>query len=296
MIDFPQAVDLLQNPHGFDLLHHDVITMTTWFTRKGVTCDGEAALRRAPRGGVLMAHLRVVPAKRAWLEALAESDDTFTALTGIAGGAGVDGGVPRHRALLPRAPRRGRRSGVEHPPLLRRPTTTARWSATAAGRARPSTASRSSATPSPARRNRGIATSVVRQLLAQASERGLTRSSPTPCRRPRPPRPCSSAAASCARARSSSPRRAAVWRWETAVVPTRLGYSMTMPARSSGSGQVRSRPSSTPTTIVATAQFRYHFLSAGMTCHGACVGARALDGLLEGRPGSRPTARGRRGR
>ena len=42
MIDFPQAVDLLQNPHGFDLLHHDVITMTTWFARKGVPCDGEA--------------------------------------------------------------------------------------------------------------------------------------------------------------------------------------------------------------------------------------------------------------
>ena len=42
MIDFPQAVDLLQNPHGFDLLHHDVITMTTWFSRKGVPCDGEA--------------------------------------------------------------------------------------------------------------------------------------------------------------------------------------------------------------------------------------------------------------
>jgi len=42
MIDFPQAVDLLQNPHGFELLHHDVITMTTWFSRKGVPCDGEA--------------------------------------------------------------------------------------------------------------------------------------------------------------------------------------------------------------------------------------------------------------
>jgi RIO kinase 1 len=42
MIDFPQAVDLLQNPHGFELLHHDVLTMTTWFTRKGVPCDGEA--------------------------------------------------------------------------------------------------------------------------------------------------------------------------------------------------------------------------------------------------------------
>jgi len=42
MIDFPQAVDLLQNPHGFDLLHHDVITLTTWFTRKGLERDGEA--------------------------------------------------------------------------------------------------------------------------------------------------------------------------------------------------------------------------------------------------------------
>jgi RIO kinase 1 len=42
MIDFPQAVDLLQNPHGFDLLHHDVTTMCTWFARKGVDCDGEA--------------------------------------------------------------------------------------------------------------------------------------------------------------------------------------------------------------------------------------------------------------
>ena len=42
LIDFPQAVDLVQNPHGFDLLHHDVITMCTWFTRQGVVCDGEA--------------------------------------------------------------------------------------------------------------------------------------------------------------------------------------------------------------------------------------------------------------
>jgi RIO kinase 1 len=41
-IDFPQAVDLLQNPHGFDLLHHDVTTMCTWFTRQGVATDPEA--------------------------------------------------------------------------------------------------------------------------------------------------------------------------------------------------------------------------------------------------------------
>jgi RIO kinase 1 len=41
-IDFPQAVDLVGNPHGFDLLHHDVTTMCTWFTRRGLTCDAES--------------------------------------------------------------------------------------------------------------------------------------------------------------------------------------------------------------------------------------------------------------
>jgi len=41
IIDFPQAVDLVQNPHGFDLLHHDVTTMCAWFSRRGVPCDGE---------------------------------------------------------------------------------------------------------------------------------------------------------------------------------------------------------------------------------------------------------------
>jgi RIO kinase 1 len=41
VIDLPQAVDLVQNPHGFDLLHHDVATMCTWFTRRGVDCDAD---------------------------------------------------------------------------------------------------------------------------------------------------------------------------------------------------------------------------------------------------------------
>ena len=40
-------------------------------------------------------------------------------------------------------------------------------------------------------------------------------------------------------------------------------------------------PSRTPVTIVATAQLRYHFLSAGMTCHGACSRGRALHHLGE---------------
>jgi RIO kinase 1 len=42
IIDLPQAVDLVLNPHGFDLLHHDVTTVCTWFTRRGVSCDAEA--------------------------------------------------------------------------------------------------------------------------------------------------------------------------------------------------------------------------------------------------------------
>jgi len=41
LIDFPQAVDLFTNPHGFDLLHHDVVTMCTWFARQGVVTDPE---------------------------------------------------------------------------------------------------------------------------------------------------------------------------------------------------------------------------------------------------------------
>ena len=41
LIDFPQAVDLVSNPHGFDLLHHDVTTMCSWFARHGVDSDPE---------------------------------------------------------------------------------------------------------------------------------------------------------------------------------------------------------------------------------------------------------------
>jgi RIO kinase 1 len=41
LIDFPQSVDLINNPHGFDMLHHDVTTMCTWFARRGVDTDAE---------------------------------------------------------------------------------------------------------------------------------------------------------------------------------------------------------------------------------------------------------------
>jgi RIO kinase 1 len=42
LIDFPQAVDLVQSPHGFDLLHRDALNISGWFASKGVDADGEA--------------------------------------------------------------------------------------------------------------------------------------------------------------------------------------------------------------------------------------------------------------
>jgi RIO kinase 1 len=42
LIDFPQAVDLVSSPHGFDLLHRDVSNVCTWFGRRGLETDGEA--------------------------------------------------------------------------------------------------------------------------------------------------------------------------------------------------------------------------------------------------------------
>lgn len=41
MIDFPQAVDLVVNPNGLDLLHRDVVTVCRWFSRRGVACEPE---------------------------------------------------------------------------------------------------------------------------------------------------------------------------------------------------------------------------------------------------------------
>jgi RIO kinase 1 len=42
IIDLPQAVDVGASVHALDLLHHDVVTMATWCTRRGVEVDGEA--------------------------------------------------------------------------------------------------------------------------------------------------------------------------------------------------------------------------------------------------------------
>lgn len=38
----PIAVERGPTPHRFDLLHHDITTMCTWFTRRGITTDPEA--------------------------------------------------------------------------------------------------------------------------------------------------------------------------------------------------------------------------------------------------------------
>ncbi|GAA4109240.1 phosphotransferase [Nocardioides fonticola] len=42
IIDLPQIVDLIANPHGADLLHRDCLTMARWFAGKGLDVDGEA--------------------------------------------------------------------------------------------------------------------------------------------------------------------------------------------------------------------------------------------------------------
>lgn len=41
-IDFPQAVDMAENPHALDFLHRDIENVCGWFGRHGVDCDVEA--------------------------------------------------------------------------------------------------------------------------------------------------------------------------------------------------------------------------------------------------------------
>ena len=42
IIDFPQAVDVTENPDAISLLHRDVENVSTWFARRGVVRDPEA--------------------------------------------------------------------------------------------------------------------------------------------------------------------------------------------------------------------------------------------------------------
>ena len=39
IIDWPQIVDVIGNPQGFDFLERDATTMATWFVRKGLDVD-----------------------------------------------------------------------------------------------------------------------------------------------------------------------------------------------------------------------------------------------------------------
>ena len=39
LIDWPQIVDVIGNPQGFDFLERDALTMAAWFTRKGLDVD-----------------------------------------------------------------------------------------------------------------------------------------------------------------------------------------------------------------------------------------------------------------
>ena len=38
-IDWPQIVDVIGNPQGFEFLERDATTMVTWFRRKGLDVD-----------------------------------------------------------------------------------------------------------------------------------------------------------------------------------------------------------------------------------------------------------------
>ena len=44
LIDWPQIVDVIGNPRGFDFLERDATTMATWFRRKGLEVDTGAFL------------------------------------------------------------------------------------------------------------------------------------------------------------------------------------------------------------------------------------------------------------
>lgn len=55
VIDWPQIVDVVGNPHGFEFLERDIRTMCDWFTRRGLAVDadlvfGDAAALAAGSG------------------------------------------------------------------------------------------------------------------------------------------------------------------------------------------------------------------------------------------------------
>lgn len=47
VIDLPQCVDLVGNPHGMEYLRRDCLNVATWFARRGVEVDAEALFGEA---------------------------------------------------------------------------------------------------------------------------------------------------------------------------------------------------------------------------------------------------------
>lgn len=43
LIDLPQIVDLVANPHGLEFLHRDCVNLCTWFARRGLAAAGAEA-------------------------------------------------------------------------------------------------------------------------------------------------------------------------------------------------------------------------------------------------------------
>ena len=39
LIDWPQIVDVIGNPHGFEILERDATNMCDWFVRRGLEVD-----------------------------------------------------------------------------------------------------------------------------------------------------------------------------------------------------------------------------------------------------------------
>ena len=46
VIDWPQIVDVIGNPHGFEFLERDARTMAAWFTRRGYAVDPDEFFAR----------------------------------------------------------------------------------------------------------------------------------------------------------------------------------------------------------------------------------------------------------
>ena len=49
LIDLPQAIDLVGNPHGFEFLRRDCVNVCTWFESRGIHADVEDLYQKLVR-------------------------------------------------------------------------------------------------------------------------------------------------------------------------------------------------------------------------------------------------------